>query len=155
MPEGAWKQLVQAGTLRLVGVNDEIGGLTFDDAFIIGDEMQNASLGQINRLLGRKGRCANGSDSPVVLIGDPAQLGRKANWQKDVSALEKFADKCARISHGVLVRFTADDVVRSEDGPTNMQIMDELFQEEEAQQPVHKSAGAAALQSVAASAKGR
>jgi len=81
-------------------------GRTFDNAWIIGDEMQNTTPGQMKMLLTRIGE-----DSKVVVAGDTAQHDRgfETNGLSDlISRIENSSDS---IGH---VAFSADDVVRNE-----------------------------------------
>ena len=144
--------LERKGRLRLVGLGEEICGLTFTNTFVVADEMQNATLPQIGRLVGRQGK-----GTKMVLMGDHAQFGRGANYQADTSALEKFASKCEGLTDRVVVRLK--QVVRSGGASNSMGIMDELMEEDKAQRPRERQGGGAnfgavdALQSLTASAK--
>jgi phosphate starvation-inducible protein PhoH and related proteins len=82
-------------------------GRTFDRAWVIGDEMQNSTPGQMKMLLTRIGE-----DSKMVVLGDTAQheRGFEENGLKDL---------INRIGHGGLgnishVKFSEEDVVRNE-----------------------------------------
>ena len=83
-------------------------GRTFDKAWIIGDEMQNSTPGQMKMLLTRIGE-----DSKMVVLGDTAQheRGFEENGLKDLIDRMLIARGHANISH---VKFSDDDVVRNE-----------------------------------------
>lgn len=82
-------------------------GRTFDNAWIIGDEMQNSTPSQMKMLLTRIGE-----GSKMVVVGDLAQheRGFEANGLSDLVARLKTLDS-ASVEH---VMFTEDDVVRAE-----------------------------------------
>jgi phosphate starvation-inducible PhoH-like protein len=81
-------------------------GRTFDNAWIIGDEMQNSTPSQMKMLLTRIGE-----NSKMVIAGDGAQHDRgfEVNGLSDlVSRLDLDSES---IKH---IMFTEDDVVRAE-----------------------------------------
>lgn len=80
-------------------------GRTFDNAWIIGDEMQNSTPSQMKMLLTRIGE-----GSKMVIAGDLAQHDRgfEANGLLD---LVNRIPKSRSISH---IEFSEDDVVRAE-----------------------------------------
>ena len=81
-------------------------GRTFDRAWIIGDEMQNSTPGQMKMLLTRIGE-----DSKMVIAGDVMQHERGFDHNGLVDLLEKLPASTDDIQH---VNFTDDDVVRNE-----------------------------------------
>lgn len=80
-------------------------GRTFDNAWIIGDEMQNSTPGQMKMLLTRIGE-----DSKMVVIGDMDQheRGFESNGLKDL--VERLDEDIEDI---VQVHFKQSDVVRN------------------------------------------
>lgn len=76
-------------------------GRTFDNTFVIADEMQNANKDQILMLLTRLGE-----NSKIVITGDPQQRDRK------VDGLEHAEDKLSGVSMIDFVRFDNNDIVR-------------------------------------------
>jgi phosphate starvation-inducible PhoH-like protein len=79
-------------------------GLTFDNAFIIADEMQNSTQEQMKMLLTRIGK-----NSKLVITGDPNQT--------DIHEPNGFEDLLKRLPVDDLwkiVHLTEDDVQRSE-----------------------------------------
>ena len=81
-------------------------GRTFDNAWVIGDEMQNSTPGQMKMLLTRIGE-----DSKMVVIGDLDQYERgfEQNGLRDlVQRLDEDLDDIVRVN------FSQSDVVRNE-----------------------------------------
>jgi phosphate starvation-inducible PhoH-like protein len=81
-------------------------GRTFDNAWVIGDEMQNSTPGQMKMLLTRIGE-----DSKMVVIGDMGQheRGFEQNGLKDL--VQRLSDDLEDIA---TVNFSEDDVIRNE-----------------------------------------
>ena len=81
-------------------------GRTFDNAWIIGDEMQNSTPSQMKMLLTRIGE-----DSKMVVVGDMDQheRGFEQNGLRDL--VQRLEDDLEDI---VQVKFTESDVVRNE-----------------------------------------
>lgn len=84
-----------------------IRGMSFDDAIIIVDEMQNLSFEEIDTVMTRVGY-----RSKIIWCGDYRQtdLNKKKN---DVSGILKFFDIAYHMSAFTRIEFTADDIVRS------------------------------------------
>lgn len=76
-------------------------GRTFDNTFVIADEMQNANRDQILMLLTRLGQ-----NSKIVITGDPDQRDRK------VDGLEFSEEKLSGVPMIDFVKFDNRDVVR-------------------------------------------
>ena len=82
-------------------------GRTFDDAWVIGDEMQNSTQSQMKMLLTRVG---NGSK--MVIAGDIQQCERGFDDNGLLDLITRLGyDTTRTIGH---VEFTEEDVVRSE-----------------------------------------
>jgi phosphate starvation-inducible PhoH-like protein len=81
-------------------------GRTFDNAWIIGDEMQNTTPGQMKMLLTRIGE-----GSKMVVAGDMAQHDRgfEVNGLSDL--ISRVDQDSESINH---VAFSTDDVVRND-----------------------------------------
>jgi phosphate starvation-inducible PhoH-like protein len=81
-------------------------GRTFDNAWVIGDEMQNSTPSQMKMLLTRIGE-----DSKMVVVGDMDQheRGFEHNGLRDL--VQRLDDDLEDI---VQVKFTESDVVRSD-----------------------------------------
>lgn len=80
-------------------------GRTFDDAWIIGDEMQNSTPSQMKMLLTRIGE-----GSKMVVAGDMAQHDRGYEENGLYDLVNRLGDS-PRIRH---VQFSDEDVVRAE-----------------------------------------
>ena len=81
-------------------------GRTFDDAWIIGDEMQNSTPSQMKMLLTRIG-----DNSKMVVTGDPEQHDRGFEENGLSDLISRVFPVSEMIYH---MKFTNDDVVRSE-----------------------------------------
>ena len=84
---------------------ETIRGNSFEDCLIICDESQNLTMEELKAMVTRIG-----DNSKLVLLGDPNQSD-----VKNGNDLQTFVDMC--IKHGIpcpVVRFTLDDVVRSD-----------------------------------------
>lgn len=83
-----------------------VQGLTFDNALIIVDEVQNMTFDQLRVLLTRTGKY-----SKVVLCGDVLQVSPKFYN----SGLAEFIRMCKTLNMNIhMMEFTADDIIRSE-----------------------------------------
>ena len=85
---------------------EHIQGLTFDNAFVILDEAQNASYEQLQIFLGRQGE-----HSKTVLCGDVKQTAesfKNSGLAELVAMIKHTKMECN------LIEFTLDDCVRSE-----------------------------------------
>ena len=84
-----------------------IRGMSFDDAIIIVDEMQNLTFEEIDTVMTRVGY-----RSKIIWCGDYRQtdLNKRKN---DMSGILKFFDIAQHMGAFTRVEFTADDIVRS------------------------------------------
>lgn len=84
-----------------------IRGMSFDDAIIIVDEMQNLTFEEIDTVMTRVGY-----RSKIIWCGDYRQtdLNKKKN---DMSGILKFFDIAQHMGAFTRIEFTADDIVRS------------------------------------------
>jgi len=80
-------------------------GRTFDNAWIIGDEMQNSTPSQMKMLLTRIGE-----GSKMVIAGDLAQHDRGF----EANGLLDLVDRIPKSRSIVHIEFSEDDVVRAE-----------------------------------------
>jgi len=80
-------------------------GRTFDNAWIIGDEMQNTTPGQMKMLLTRIGE-----DSKMVVAGDMNQHDRGF----EANGLQDLVNRLGNSPNILHVQFTESDVVRNE-----------------------------------------
>ena len=81
-------------------------GRTFDNAWIIGDEMQNSTPSQMKMLLTRIGE-----GSKLIVAGDIQQHDRGFEENGLLDLVNRVDPKSLSIRH---INFTDDDVVRSE-----------------------------------------
>ena len=81
--------------------------MSFDDAIIIVDEMQNLTFEEIDTVMTRVGY-----RSKILWCGDYRQtdLNKKKN---DMSGINKFFDIAYHMSAFTKIEFTPDDIVRS------------------------------------------
>ncbi|KGM36114.1 PhoH family protein [Inquilinus limosus] len=101
---GFTETALKNGTLEIVPF-ETMRGRSFDDAFIIVDEAQNATLHELMMIVTRFGE-----RSHLVVNGDPAQSDlRDGGGLIDIIAIAMQN----RIDVG-FVRFTSDDIVRSD-----------------------------------------
>jgi predicted ribonuclease YlaK len=84
-----------------------IRGMSFDDAIIIVDEMQNLTYEEIDTVMTRVGY-----RSKIIWCGDYRQtdLNKRKN---DMSGILKFFDIASHMSAFTRIEFTPDDIVRS------------------------------------------
>jgi len=80
-------------------------GRTFDNAWIIGDEMQNSTPGQMKMLLTRIGE-----GSKMIVAGDTAQHDRGFEDNGLADLIARIDGESDSIGH---VAFSSDDVVRN------------------------------------------
>jgi phosphate starvation-inducible PhoH-like protein len=81
-------------------------GRTFDNAWIIGDEMQNSTPSQMKMLLTRIGE-----DSKMIIAGDIQQYERGFEQNGLSDLISRICENSIDISH---IRFSEDDVVRNQ-----------------------------------------
>lgn len=101
----AWDRLEEQGHVEFISTSF-IRGMSFDDAIIIVDEMQNMNFEEIDTVMTRVGY-----RSKIIWCGDYRQTDlRKSN---DKSGLLKFFDIAQHMSAFTRVEFTVEDIVRS------------------------------------------
>lgn len=96
------KQLMSDGSIEIAPVA-YMRGRTLNNAFIVIDEAQNCTYGQIKMLLTRLGW-----HSTMVLTGDPDQT----DLLPELSGLRTIASRLERLSDIAVIRLTDADVVR-------------------------------------------
>lgn len=101
-----YKDMKAAGVIEFT-TTSFIRGVTWDDAIIIADEVQNFNADEINTLMTRVGR-----NSRVILCGDTKQndLKKKAN---DTSGMGQLLRVIPHMNCFSSIQFTRDDIVRS------------------------------------------
>lgn len=102
----AYQRLVEQGFVEFISTSF-IRGMSFDDAIIIVDEMQNMTFEEIDTVMTRVGY-----RSKIIWCGDYRQtdLNKKKN---DVSGILKFFDVAYHMGAFTKIEFTVDDIVRS------------------------------------------
>lgn len=102
----AWDRLEEQGYIEFISTSF-IRGMSFDDAIIIVDEMQNMTFEEIDTVMTRVGY-----RSKIIWCGDYRQtdLNKKKN---DVSGILKFFDIAHHMKAFTRFEFTPDDIVRS------------------------------------------
>jgi predicted ribonuclease YlaK len=101
----AWDRLEEQGFIQFISTSF-IRGMSFDDAIIIVDEMQNMNFEEIDTVMTRVGY-----RSKIIWCGDYRQTDlRKSN---DKSGILKFFDIAYHMKAFTRVEFTVDDIVRS------------------------------------------
>jgi phosphate starvation-inducible PhoH-like protein len=96
------KALMAEGLIEIAPVGF-MRGRTLNNAFVVIDEAQNCTYGQIKMLLTRLGW-----HSTMVVTGDPAQT----DLLPDLSGLHTVADKLETVGNIAVVRLTETDIVR-------------------------------------------
>lgn len=102
----AWQRLEEQGYVEFISTSF-IRGMSFDDAIIVVDEMQNLTFEEIDTVMTRVGY-----RSKIIWCGDYRQtdLNKKKN---DVSGILKFFDIAYHMSAFTRIEFTVEDIVRS------------------------------------------
>lgn len=102
----AWDRLEEQGYIQFISTSF-IRGMSFDNAIIIVDEMQNLTYEEIDTVMTRVGHM-----SKIIWCGDYRQtdLNKKKN---DMSGILKFFDIAMHMSAFTRIEFTADDICRS------------------------------------------
>ena len=96
------RALMQEGLIEIAPVGF-MRGRTLNNAFVVIDEAQNCTYGQLKMLLTRLGWT-----STMVVTGDPAQ----SDLLPGVSGLAMAADKLEALSNIAVVRLADPDIVR-------------------------------------------
>ena len=102
----AYQRLEEQGYVEFISTSF-IRGMSFDDAIIIVDEMQNLTFEEIDTVMTRVGY-----RSKIIWCGDYRQtdLNKKKN---DMSGILKFFDIAMHMDAFTKIEFTPDDIVRS------------------------------------------
>ena len=102
----AYQRLEEQGHIEFISTSF-IRGMSFDDAIIIVDEMQNLTFEEIDTVMTRVGY-----RSKIIWCGDYRQtdLNKRKN---DVSGILKFLDIAMHMKAFSKIEFTIDDIVRS------------------------------------------
>lgn len=101
----AYQRLEEQGHIEFISTSF-IRGMSFDDAIIIVDEMQNMNFEEIDTVMTRVGY-----RSKIIWCGDYRQTDLKK--KDDKSGLFKFFDIAQLMGAFTRIEFTVDDIVRS------------------------------------------
>lgn len=101
----AFQRLEEQGYVEFISTSF-IRGMSFDDAIIIVDEMQNMNYEEIDTVMTRVGH-----RSKIIWCGDYRQTDLKK--KDDKSGILKFFEIAAHMKAFTRIEFTADDIVRS------------------------------------------
>jgi len=101
----AYDRLAEQGHIEFISTSF-IRGMSFDDAIIIVDEMQNMNFEEIDTVMTRVGY-----RSKIIWCGDYRQTDLKKG--NDKSGLLKFFDIAYHMGAFTRVEFEVDDIVRS------------------------------------------
>lgn len=101
----AYRRLVEQGYIEFISTSF-IRGMSFDDAIIIVDEIQNLNFEEIDTVMTRVGH-----RSKIIWCGDYRQTDLKKT--SDKSGLLKFFEVACRMKAFTRIEFTVDDIVRS------------------------------------------
>lgn len=98
--------LVEAGSIQTIPLAYQ-RGITFQNAFVVGDEFQNTIPEQVRMFLTRMG-----DNCKIVIAGDPSQNDiRGKNGLVDV--MEKFSDEDRFVGKIKVLRMLHSDIVRN------------------------------------------
>jgi phosphate starvation-inducible protein PhoH len=103
--EDAYQRLEEQGYIQFISTSF-IRGMSFDDAIIIVDEMQNMNFEEIDTVMTRVGY-----RSKIIWCGDYRQTDLRKN--NDKSGLLRFFDIAYHMAAFTRIEFTAADIVRS------------------------------------------
>lgn len=101
----AWDRLEEQGHVQFISTSF-IRGMSFDDAIIIVDEVQNMNFEEIDTVMTRVGY-----RSKIIWCGDYRQCDLRRN--NDKSGLLKFFDIASHMGAFTRIEFSVDDIVRS------------------------------------------
>ena len=102
----AWDRLEEQGYIQFISTSF-IRGMSFDNAIIIVDEMQNLSYEEIDTVMTRVGHM-----SKIIWCGDYRQSDLNKR-KSDVTGILKFFDIAQHMKAFTRIEFTVDDIVRS------------------------------------------
>ena len=102
----AWNILKSMERVEFVSTSF-IRGMTFDNAIIIVDEMQNCAYGELQTIVTRVGK-----NSKIIFCGDYRQTDLDKN-KNDMSGIKKFLEISLLMPCHTRLEFGVDDIVRS------------------------------------------
>jgi phosphate starvation-inducible protein PhoH len=102
----SWDRLEEQGYIQFISTSF-IRGMSFDNAIIIVDEMQNLTYEEIDTVMTRVGHM-----SKIIWCGDYRQSDLNKR-KSDVTGILKFFDIAHHMRAFTRIEFTVDDIVRS------------------------------------------
>ena len=102
MPPDRMRRALEESTIEIAPLA-YMRGRTLNNAFVVVDEAQNCTYGQLKMLLTRLGW-----NSTMVVTGDPAQT----DLLPEMSGLAQIADKMEELDDIAVCRLAAEDIVR-------------------------------------------
>jgi predicted ribonuclease YlaK len=102
----SYQRLTEQGYIEFISTSF-IRGMSFDDAIIIVDEMQNCNFSELQTVITRVGY-----RSKIIFCGDYRQTDLNHS-KNDISGVKRFLDIASTMSCHTRIEFTADDIVRS------------------------------------------
>ena len=96
------RQLLEEGTIEIAPIGF-MRGRTLNNSFVVIDEAQNCTYGQLKMILSRLGW-----HSTMVITGDPAQ----SDLLDGVSGLDQISDKLDKVENISVCRLSGSDIVR-------------------------------------------
>lgn len=102
----AYDRLVEQGYIEFISTSF-IRGMSFDDAIILVDEMQNCNFSELQTVITRVG-----NRSKIIFCGDYRQTDLLKN-KSDVSGIRKFLDIASNMACHTRIEFDINDIVRS------------------------------------------
>lgn len=104
----AYQIMKQKGMIQFMSTSF-VRGLTFDNAIIVVDEVQNMNFGEIDTVMTRVGE-----SSKIIFCGDVKQDDLKTSKNRaDVSGLRDFLKVITKLNLFAVTEFTTVDIVRS------------------------------------------
>ena len=102
----AYDRLAEQGHIEFISTSF-IRGMSFDDAIIIVDEMQNCNYSELQTVITRVGH-----RSKIIWCGDYRQTDLIRN-KADMSGIKKFLEIAATMPCHTRIEFDVNDIVRS------------------------------------------
>jgi len=102
----AWSRLEEQSKIEFISTSF-IRGMSFDDAIIILDEMQNCNYSELQTVMTRVGY-----RSKIIFCGDYRQTDLIKN-KADTTGIKKFLEIANTMNCHTRIEFTVDDIVRS------------------------------------------
>ena len=102
----AWDRLEEQGFIEFISTSF-IRGMSFDDAIIIVDEIQNCNFTELQTVITRVGY-----RSKIIFCGDYRQTDLNKN-KNDISGVKRFLEIASTMKCHTRIEFTVEDIVRS------------------------------------------